>query len=49
MQKVEKFVKTVLQCERNLSENAIVPRLKKMVWIIKDSLPAVSALKSQYL
>jgi dynein heavy chain len=49
MQVVEKYVRIVNQCERSLSENPIVPRLKNMVWVIKDSLPAVNALKSQYL
>ena len=49
MQAVEKYVRIVSQCERNLSENPIVPRLKKMVWLFKDSLPAVNALKSQFL
>lgn len=49
MQTVEKYVKIVNQCERNLSENPIVPRLKNMVWIVKEALPALNALKSKYL
>lgn len=49
MQNVEKYIRTVNQCERNLSDNSIVPRLKNMVWLIKDSLPALNSLKSQYL
>lgn len=49
MQNVEKYVRTVNQCERSLGDNPIVPRLKNMVWVIKDSLPALNALKSQYL
>ena len=49
MQIVEKYVRIVSQCERNLSDNPIVPRLKKMVWLFKDSLPAVNSLKSQFL
>lgn len=49
MQVVDKYVRIVNQCERNLSDNPIVPRLKKMVWLMKDSLPGVNALKSQFL
>jgi dynein heavy chain len=49
MENVEKYIRTVNQCERNLSENPIVPRLKDMVWLVKDSLPPANALKSQYL
>ena len=48
-QQVDKFVKTVNQCERGLSDNPIVPRLKKMVWLWKESLPALNSLKSQFL
>lgn len=49
MQIVQKYVRIVNSCERNLSDNPIVPRLKKMVWLFKDSLPPVNALKSQFL
>lgn len=49
MQTVEKYVKIVNQCERNLSDNPIVPRLKQMVWVIKEALPAINALKSEFL
>ena len=48
-QQVDKYVKTVNQCERGLGDNPIVPRLKKMVWLYKESLPALNALKSQFL
>lgn len=49
IQQVEKYFRIVNQCERNLSDNPIVPRLKKMVTEYKESLPAFNALKSQYL
>ena len=49
MQKVDKYFRTVNQCERNLGDNTVVPRLKKMVMQYKESLPAFNALKSQYL
>lgn len=49
MQQVEKYFRIVNQCERNLGDNPIVPRLKTMVTQYKESLPALNALKSQYL
>ena len=49
IQKVDQYFRIVNQCERGLSENPIVPRLKSMVMIYKESLPAFNALKSQYL
>lgn len=49
IQQVEKYFRIVNQCERNLSDNPIVPKLKKMVNEYKESLPAFNALKSQYL
>jgi len=49
MQIVDKYFRVVSQCERNLSENPIVPKLKTMVTMYKESLPAVNALKSQNL
>ena len=49
IQKVDQYFRIVNQCERNLGDNPIVPRLKKMVVLFKESLPAVNALKSQYL
>lgn len=49
MQQVDKYYRVVAQCERNLGENPIVPKLKSMVSQFKDSLPAFNALKSPYL
>lgn len=49
MQQVDKYYRIVAQCERNLGENPIVPKLKTMVSQFKESLPAFSSLKSQYL
>lgn len=49
MQQVDKYFRIVNQCERNLGDNPIVPRLKKMVLEYKESLPAFNSLKSQYL
>lgn len=49
MQQVDKYYRIVAQCERNLGDNPIVPKLKTMVSQFKESLPAFSSLKSQYL
>ena len=49
IQQVDKYFRTVAQCERNLGDNPIVPKLKEMVIQYKESLPAFNALKSQYL
>ena len=49
MQRVEKYFRIVNQCERNLGDNTVVPKLKKMVMQYRESLPAFNALKSQYL
>jgi hypothetical protein len=49
IQQTDKYYRIVHQCERNLGDNPIVPRLKKMVLQYKESLPAFNALKSQYL
>ncbi len=49
MQQVDKYYRIVAQCERNLGDNPIVPKLKTMVSKFKESLPAFNALKSQYL
>jgi hypothetical protein len=49
LQQVEKYFRIVNQCERNLSDNPIVPKLKSMVLQYKESLPAFNSLKSQYL
>jgi hypothetical protein len=49
MQQVDKYYRIVAQCERNLGENQIVPKLKTMVSQFKESLPAFNALKSQFL
>ena len=49
VQQVDKYFRTVNQCERNLGDNPIVPRLKNLVTKYKESLPAFNSLKSQYL
>jgi uncharacterized protein YaaW (UPF0174 family) len=49
MQQVDKYFRVVAQCERNLGENTIVPKLKTMVTKYKESLPAFNSLKSQFL
>lgn len=49
MQQVDKYFRIVNQCERNLGDNPIVPRLKSMVVKYKEALPALNSLKSQYL
>ena len=49
MQQVDKYFRVVAQCERNLGDNPIVPRLKDMVTKYKEALPAFNSLKSQYL
>ena len=43
------YFRIVNQCERNLGDNTVVPKLKKMVMQYRESLPAFNALKSQYL
>jgi hypothetical protein len=49
IQRCEQFIRVVNQAERNLAENAVVPKLKAMVWAYKEALPAVMAMRSQYL
>lgn len=49
LQQVDKYYRIVAQCERNLGDNVIVPRLKTMVNLYKNALPAVNALKSTNL
>jgi len=49
LQQVDKYYRIVAQCERNLGDNVIVPRLKMMVTLYKNALPAVNALKSTNL
>ena len=49
MQQVDKYFRVVANCERNLGENNIVPKLKSMVEKYKQSLPAFNSLKSQFL
>ena len=48
-QQVDKYLRVVANCERNLGENNIVPKLKSMVEKYKQSLPAFNSLKSQFL
>jgi hypothetical protein len=49
IQKTEQFIRVVNQAERNLSENPVVPKLKNMVWMYKEALPAVLAMRSPFL
>ncbi|CAK95203.1 unnamed protein product (macronuclear) [Paramecium tetraurelia] len=48
-QKTEGFVRIVQRCEKNLQENRVIAYLKKIVWEFKDTIPVVTALRSQYL
>ncbi|CAD8108771.1 unnamed protein product [Paramecium sonneborni] len=48
-QKTEGFVRIVQRCEKNLQENRVITYLKKIVWEFKDTIPVVTALRSQYL
>ena len=49
LQQVDKYFRVVANCQRNLGENTIVPKLKNMVNKYKESLPAFNSLKSQFL
>ena len=42
-------MRIVSRCEKNLNDNKVVQYLKKIVWEFKDTIPVVTALRSQYL
>jgi len=39
----------VNRCKKNLPENKVVDFLQAMVWKYKDTMPVVTALRSEYL
>lgn len=47
--KAEQYAKIIYRCEKNLPDNPVVHDLKKAVYTFRDSMPIVTALRSQYL
>ena len=47
--KAEAYGKILYRCEKNLPENSVVQDLRKSVFKFRDSMPIVTALRSQYL
>ena len=48
-QKAEYYTKAVYRIEKNLPENDVIHELKKMVYDFKDTMPVVTALRSNFL
>ena len=45
----EKYAKHIMGAERAIPESTITPVLKKIVWLYKDAMPVIVALRSEYL
>ena len=45
----DKYMKDLLQAERNMSDNKALPYLKKILYTFKDAIPVVTALRCPYL
>ncbi|KAL4470156.1 hypothetical protein ABPG72_009081 [Tetrahymena utriculariae] len=45
----EQYIRIVNRCKKNLPENKVIDHLMNMVWKYKDTMPVVTALRSEYL
>lgn len=42
----EKYAKHILMAERTIPESTVTPVFKKVVWLYKDAMPVIVALRS---
>lgn len=45
----ERFAKDIMVAERSVPESSVTPIFKKMVWLYRDAMPVIVALRSEYL
>lgn len=45
----DRFAKDIMIAERTIPESSVTPIFKKMVWLYKDAMPVIVALRSKYL
>lgn len=45
----DQYIRIVNRCRKNLPENKVIDHLQAMVWKYKDTMPVVTALRSEYL
>jgi uncharacterized protein (DUF2267 family) len=45
----DKYIKDLLTAERIMSENKAIPIFRKLLFVFKDAIPVISALRCPYL